>query len=1109
MTAPAGASPVPLSRAACGLWALVALGAALYATLLPFEFGGRSVAEAWATYRNMNLTAPGTGARQQFVSNVLLFLPLGFFLAGWLGHASRRFAPVVLAVAVAGALGLLVTATVEFLQVWLPYRFPAGADILGNFTGALVGAVAWFGLRSPLTGVAETLRQGGPRALRLALLAYAAAYVLVGLLPLDFVLSVGEWRERLGSDAWGWWTTAATCTTGFECLAMLLARLLLSVPVGLLAGLWMRHRNHSLRVALPLVAALAVAVEGANLLTWSGIAEGRSALARAAGMALGVLLVRALPLDPHRLVRTLQVLRLPLLVVAVPGYVLLLVGVNHGFGPYQLDPEAAVDRLSSLRLLPFFYHYHVAEAAALRSVALHLAMYAPVGVLVWLAQVDHAPRWPQRFRFAVLAGLSVALLVEAGKLLVVDGARPDSTTLLLAALGAGVATLAMGWLQFAIVSKPADLEPGGTVTRPDLSADEPAPPRPRTRRRWSRLFALVPGVFVLWLAAGWPVAAAPLTLGLLAYAALLAWRPQVWLLVVPALIPVLDLSLFTGPLPVQALDLVLLMTVAVVLARHESPPQPLRLPPAVRAGWFLLIGSTLLALLIAWWPWPHLGPIGIAPYLTDWDALRVARGVGWAAILLGLLRLGPEPPREAVRRWFAPGVLVGLVATLIVVLRERATYPGLLDFDSRYRISGWFTDMQVGGPSIETFLVLALPLALVWFWTRRGWVSGPAAGLLLLGTLYSVAMTYSRGGYAGLALALVLLTGLGLVAAWRSQRAVPWRATIAGGLMLVLVISLVPPLLGGFAEQRLARVAEGLEARLDHWQLTLALPGAETTSLLVGRGLGRFAPAYRDGHPEGRQPANFAFADNRLLLGPGDSVYVNQRVFPDRSKSLRLEVRSRAVTGGRLGLHLCEKPVRHSFECVSASVATPSGDAWQTFRTELDLQAMDTRPWPLRRGLVLSVAHAGGAGVIEIDAIRLLEPSGRARLRNGDFAEGGRHWYFTTDHLWPWRVENQWLEIFFEQGLLGLLAFVWLTGGAGWVLLRRALWGDALALGSVAGVGGVLVIGVFGTVLFAPAVALLFYLVLLLGVVGSAPASGSGRAILPTTASRCTETDAP
>ena len=58
----------------------------------------------------------------------------------------------------------------------------------------------------------------------------------------------------------------------------------------------------------------------------------------------------------------------------------------------------------------------------------------------------------------------------------------------------------------------------------------------------------------------WPLAAA-LAVG--AYAALLWWRPALWLLLVPAALPWLDLSTWTGWFYIDELDLMLLATAAV------------------------------------------------------------------------------------------------------------------------------------------------------------------------------------------------------------------------------------------------------------------------------------------------------------------------------------------------------------------------------------------------------------------------------------------------------------------------------------------------------------------------------------------------------------------
>jgi hypothetical protein len=66
--------------------AWLSLLAALYATLLPFEFRTASLAGAWDTYTSLSFQWSRSftpDARQQWVANALLFLPLGFF---WTWH---------------------------------------------------------------------------------------------------------------------------------------------------------------------------------------------------------------------------------------------------------------------------------------------------------------------------------------------------------------------------------------------------------------------------------------------------------------------------------------------------------------------------------------------------------------------------------------------------------------------------------------------------------------------------------------------------------------------------------------------------------------------------------------------------------------------------------------------------------------------------------------------------------------------------------------------------------------------------------------------------------------------------------------------------------------
>ena len=49
----------------------------------------------------------------------------------------------------------------------------------------------------------------------------------------------------------------------------------------------------------------------------------------------------------------------------------------------------------------------------------------------------------------------------------------------------------------------------------------------------------------------------------------------------------------------------------------------------------------------------------------------------------------------------------------LLVLGERAAYPGLLDFSQPYRTTAAFWEMHVGGGAIDAYLALATPFA-VW-----------------------------------------------------------------------------------------------------------------------------------------------------------------------------------------------------------------------------------------------------------------------------------------------------------------------------------------------------------------------------------------------------------
>ena len=116
--------------------------------------------------------------------------------------------------------------------------------------------------------------------------------------------------------------------------------------------------------------------------------------------------------------------------------------------------------------------------------------------------------------------------------------------------------------------------------------------------------------------------------------------------------------------------------------------------------------------------------------------------------------------------------------------------------------------------------------------------------------------------------------------------------------------------------------------------------------------------------------------------------------------------------------------------------------------------------------------------------MQLQDHAGERLIRNGDFAAGGDYWFFKTHSHLPWHIKNLWVEVLFEQGWFGLLSFLLLLGALVWHLARALRRGGRLAGVLLASTGGFLTVGLFGSLLDTPRIAMLFFL--LVALVGTA-----------------------
>lgn len=133
MPRPSGSKIVP--------WLLLGVVALIaYGSLYPFNFKPDAIkGGVFAALGELSWARAGRGDR---ISNVLLYLPLGFCLFLWLDSRWRRIASLLGAT----ALGAVFSLGIEVAQVYLSSRVPSLTDLSLNALGSAIGAVggmAW------------------------------------------------------------------------------------------------------------------------------------------------------------------------------------------------------------------------------------------------------------------------------------------------------------------------------------------------------------------------------------------------------------------------------------------------------------------------------------------------------------------------------------------------------------------------------------------------------------------------------------------------------------------------------------------------------------------------------------------------------------------------------------------------------------------------------------------------------------------------------------------------------------------------------------------------------------------------------------------------------
>jgi glycopeptide antibiotics resistance protein len=434
----------------------------IYASLIPFAFRWVPADRAIERFQQVMVgqRAERT-SRSNYLANLLLFVPIGFGLAGAV-LLDRRLTPWVLVqAATIVPVSVALSLTAEFLQVYTRERIVSRDDVIAQTLGCLAGVACWALAGNRLTSWLRTAsdRSRGDRLAR-ALSAYAFAWVFVNLAPFDITVDLGTLNQRYQrglispvpfggfeghTRAWIWDAFAAFVS---------------AVPLGLLGLIgWtgLTARRHT-RAAIVFGAAFVLLTEAAQVFVRSHSADVDDLVMGICGVVVGVLMGRRL-LPERRAVATLPARAVSAAAVsALVVWCLVLCAYHWLPFDFVFDKELVKAKLQRMSLLPFVGYRSGSELNVFNNVLAKIALAMPLGLIAsFVVRRTVTTRGVLLTAWLLFAAM-VFGAIEAGQVLL-PTRTPDPSDILVsvAAFAGGLA--AGWWIQPEVeTGAPADVE---------------------------------------------------------------------------------------------------------------------------------------------------------------------------------------------------------------------------------------------------------------------------------------------------------------------------------------------------------------------------------------------------------------------------------------------------------------------------------------------------------------------------------------------------------------------------------------------------------------------------------------------------------------------------
>jgi VanZ family protein len=1059
----------------------------IYGSLVPLDYRDMPFEDALLSFQQIRYLDLGAASRADWIANILLYIPLTFSLTAAFSNKAKPFALTLFISTLILGFSISLAVTIEFYQQFFPPRTVSQNDLIAETLGSVTGLVLWLGYGKHLTKLYQHILQGGKDALLASATLYILAYLTLSFFPYDFVTSFQELQNKLanGNDVF---FISDSCGAFIQCSSKLTTEILLALPLGIFLSVLLRW--HPRRIAAVVIVGLIIGIiiESIQLFLISGIAQGISILTRILGMWVGAKIYTYTNLLQRPLAFQVPDLKKHLLIATVP-YFLLLAKLSGWTLATQGVSTNISEKFNNLNWLPFYYHYYTTEAVALTSLLSIFAMYLPIGIGFWLWNANKAYTVSAHPKLtASFYAVCLCFIIEAGKLFFV-GKHPDPTNLLI--------SFASVFISYSLIELMYKWfhQPETTLYKQNIDAylnddnqatDKQSLTNEKTENPIAKSIACIIFTLLFWKSTDYPNSSIVLMAALIFYGIILRKYPHVWLIIIPALLPVADLSPWTGRLFFTEFDYFILVTFGISLwyGRWKSPIQSIK--PVALILLAIYVFCYFISLLKGLLPLQAVDANAFANYYSSYNSLRVAKGLIWMLFFLPLLSYAQQHEKK-FKSYFSYGILSGLTAVVLFGIWERFIFTGLFDYSSDFRITSTFYSMHTGGAPLDAFLLLSIPfICILLIESKSIFLRTFFIPLLFSASVYTLLVTYSRGTYIAFVFTCITLM-TGLFICYKKQLLNNWKKTLWLPLFLVIIAIVALPIVkGSFIQHRFSQATQEIETRSSHWLNSINMMDDNFLTTLFGMGLGSFPKTYAWNSFADQVPASFLIQqeknDSYLQLGSGAPLYIEQiiDISANTDYQLKLDYRMQA-NNSRLNISICEKAIQHSFECQAIPLIPQQKNTWQHFEKTINTQKIGQTFHPVK--LILRNSQTDAA--IDIKNISLTATNKNNLIKNGTFSKGMDHWFFTADNHIPWRAENLWVQILFDQGWLGLITFNLILFYVMINLLRHILKHDYYAAITLASLTGFVVLSVIDSTLNHPIISLLFFMIIYISFISS------------------------